>query len=103
MPMSFVYRPKIRRSNIPFGPVRNTLVRRDISKTTIVTTEFWNAHLSAPIFEGGIIFAQKGYTWKMRWELGRHYLMTDMYNDKGLFIGRYWDVGSEIVRIDNDF
>src|SRR6266849_6555935 len=94
-----IHRPRFVCSGVLFGSRKNSLVRRDVSEREILTTEFWNVALVKPRKIGEVVIAQKGYSRKTRWELGRHFVITDIYDGSGGLVGTYCFITSEVTRV----
>lgn len=101
--MLFIHRPRFVRSGVGFGSGKNSVVRFVVSGREILTTEFWNVVLVKPWKIGGVVVAQKGYSWKTRWELGKHFVITDIYDASGGLVGTYFYITSEVTQVSGDF
>jgi predicted RNA-binding protein associated with RNAse of E/G family len=96
-----IHRPKYRQSALPYGLANNVVTQRWVSTDRLITTEFWYASPKPVELIDDTIIARRGYTWKTSWELGKHFVVTDIYNREGFFVGKYWHISSPVVRVAN--
>jgi predicted RNA-binding protein associated with RNAse of E/G family len=93
--------PKLISSKDGLG-LNTTRQMRHATATLAISTETWGA-LPCPWTESGTIIAQSGYKWVTRWEVGRPYIITKIYDDAGNFVGTYCDITSAVMQKSNGF
>jgi predicted RNA-binding protein associated with RNAse of E/G family len=73
---------------------------KDESKA--IGTEVWGK-LKEPWTESGTTIAEEGYTWVTQWEVGKSYVITKFFDQKGELVGVYCDISRPVERIEGGF
>lgn len=67
-----------------------------------IGTEIWT-EVQAPWKEGEVVIALPGYKWVSRWEVGKPYVITKFYDNKGNFVAMYCDICRPVRQIAGGF
>jgi predicted RNA-binding protein associated with RNAse of E/G family len=97
----FMHAPKVISSQQGLG-LNTDMVIEYVSDDLAVTAEIWKENIE-PWRESGTIIAQKGYKWVTRWETGRPYIITKIYDDSANLVGIYCDISNQVLRVNNGF
>jgi predicted RNA-binding protein associated with RNAse of E/G family len=67
-----------------------------------IQTEVWS-DMPTSWSVGDFTIAQTGFIWKSRWEVGKPYVVTRIFDGGGVHIATYCDVTSPVVRMDDHY
>ena len=82
--------------------VNTTKTLEWMSDTLAYGTEVWG-ELEKPWKEGETLIALPGYVWRTRWEVGKPYIITKFFNEKGELVGIYCDICSPVEKVNDGF
>ena len=97
-----LHKPQLIQSDIPYGE-GNVITQEIVSDKEMFVTEYWEKKPSREWIDAGIYTAKKGYKWTTRWKLGKNYITTKILNENGELIGFYWDITSQVKKINKQF
>ncbi len=97
-----IHKPKHIRSIDGRGVSGNLVETNFLSPSLAIVTETWR-NMKEPYIESNTILANTGYVWITKWEVGKNYIITKMFNTKHELVGIYCDISSPIAKTENGF
>lgn len=100
--MSKIDKPHLIQSDIPFGK-KNKISQKVVSNKVLISTEYWISEPTRKWIDADVITAKKGYKWVTKWELSKHYIVTEIFDEKEKLVGVYWDITSQVQKINGQY
>lgn len=91
-----IHKPKRIRSSAGLGLYTQKKMEY-YSANVGISTEVWGP-LDEVWKEGDTIIADEGYLWRTKWEIGKHYIITKMYDMNRNLVGVYADICRPVER-----
>lgn len=100
--MEKIHKPKHIRSIDGLGIPQNNRTIILATPSIGITTETWKTP-KEPWTESGVVIAQHNYKWVTKWETGKNYIITKIFNADGEMVGIYCDVSAPVIKSDEGF
>lgn len=84
------------------GIPKNLRVLYLVTPTIGITYETWT-NIEKPWTESGITIAAAGYRWVTKWETGKHYIITKIFDEQEELVGIYCDISTPITKTKKGF